>query len=369
MTKKVSNKSLFTGTHFFLHFLLNLICTMDAQDIGDDLFDNSYLHEIRIVSDKTNNLWESINRDYVMVNISVDDLVLDSVGLRLKGFTSSASAQKPLKIDIDEYVSGKRYDGLKKFNLHNNFMDSSLQREPIAYDLYRRVGLPSPRTAYAEVYVDEVFRGIYSIVEQIDKTFLKSNFPSSNGSLYKGATGLVGLSVDVKEGTIDEFDRFSRNSNAANLADFINLDNYLKQLATDIIIGDWDSYGYHRHNFYIYYETKSDRLNFINWDHNYAFTADEKDMDLYPLGTFPSSVNLIEAPTLKTRYEVTLCELLKYVVDPKYIRDLAYHNLTIINSNKNNVLADDPEPIIEYIAMRSQRLRDALTHIGMNCTD
>jgi hypothetical protein len=354
---------------FLFASLLNLNTSIGAQDNGDELFDNSYLHEIRIESDSIVDLWNAISRAYVMVNVTVDGNALDSVGLRLKGFTSSVSPQKPLKIDINEYVSGKKYDGLKKFNLHNNFMDSFLQREAVAYNLYRKAGLPSPRTAYAEVYVDDMFRGVYSITEQIDKTFLDQNFPSNKGSLYKGATGFAGLSVGLKEGTLSEFDAFNNNLTAANLSDFVNLNSYLKQLATDIIIGDWDSYAYHRHNFYIYYEPKSQLLNFLNWDHNYAFAADERNMDLYPSGTYPSANNLIEDRTLKPMYEQTMCELLTYLVEPSYITDLLTHNHNIINSNSNGVLADDPRSLIDYIANRSERLQDTLSKLGVNCGD
>ncbi|MFT4537138.1 MAG: hypothetical protein ACI9P5_004519 [Saprospiraceae bacterium] len=349
--------------------LFGFCITISAQNVGDALFDNSYLHEIRIESDSIENLWNAISRDYVMVNVVVDGIALDSVGLRLKGFTSAGSLQKPLKIDVNEYVSGKRYDGLKEFNLHNNFKDSYLQKDAVAYKLYNRAGLPSPRTSYAEIFVDGFFRGIYSTTEQIDKVFLKQNFPSGKGSLYKGPTGFAPRSVVLKEGSMDEFNRFKSNASASNLGDFVNLDHYLKQLAVDIIIGDWDSYAYDRHNYYIYYEPTSERLNFLNWDHNYAFSADEKDMDLYPIGTYPSSYNFIDDPTLKSKYEKTICELLIYLVEPLYITELTTHNYNIINSTSQQVIVDDPKLLIDYIALRSQRLKDALNKLGVDCDE
>ncbi len=349
--------------------LFGFSITVSAQNSGDALFDNSYLHEIRIESDSIEDLWNAISREYVMVNVIVDGNALDSAGLRLKGFTSAGSLQKPLKIDVNEYVSGKRYDGLKEFNLHNNFKDAYLQRDAVAYKLYNRAGLPSPRTSYAEVFVDGVFRGVYSTTEQIDNVFLKNNFTSGKGSLYKGPTGFAPRTVVLKEGSMDEFNRFKNNASASNLGDFVNLDHYLKHLAVDIIIGDWDSYAYDRHNYYLYYEPTSERLNLLNWDHNYAFSADEKDMDLYPKGTYPSPYSFIDDPTLKSMYEQTMCELLTYLVEPLYITDLITHNYNIIKSTSHLVIVDDPRPLIDYIALRSQRLRDTLTKMGVDCDE
>ncbi len=347
--------------------MLNLVLT--AQKDGNQLFDNSFLHQIKIQSNSIPNLWDAITRDYVLVNVTIDGNNVDSVGIKLKGSTSAHDEQKPLEIDLNEYVSGKKYNGLKKFELHNNYMDSYLQRESLAYELYRRAGLPSPRTAYAEVYVNNVFRGVYSITETIDKTFLNHNFPSSGGSLYKGVFGDRGFSVELKEGTMAEFDNFKSNLQATTLEDYVNLEDYLKQLATDIIVGDWDSYAYYRHNFYIYYETKSERLNFINWDHNNAFRAKPKENDLYPVGTFPAFNNLIENPLLRPKYEQTLCELLSYLIDTNYISNFVTNNYSIISSNAHGIVAADPAPLIAYITERKQRFTETLIDSGVACTE
>ena len=100
----------------------------------------------------------------------IDGKTIDSVGVKLRGTTSAHDEQKPMEVDLNEFVKGQEYDGLKKFLLRNNYEDPTLQREPLAFEIYRRAGLPSPRTAYAEVYVDGVFRGIYTLTEEIDKS-------------------------------------------------------------------------------------------------------------------------------------------------------------------------------------------------------
>jgi len=108
-------------------------------------------------------------------------------------------------------------------------------------------------------------------------------------------------------------------------------------------------------------------LNFINWDHNYAFAAEEHEGELYPIGTYPSRDNLIEDPQLKSLYEQTICELLTYLVDPDYISELVNHNYSIISGNENGVIPADPSPLIEYISKRSQRLEKALSDMRVSC--
>jgi hypothetical protein len=354
--------------------ILNLFnCNINAQNGGRELFDNSLLHQIKFESSTSSGqeLWNSLTDSYTMVNITIDGTIVDSVGVRRKGFTSNASPQKPLKIDINRFIDAKKFDGLKKFNLHNNFKDDYLQRERLAYEIYRRAGLPSPRTSYAEVYFDDTFVGLYSVVEQIDKTFLKHNFPSNNGSLIKAEPpGFVpGIMLEVKEGTMDEFNQFRNNVNANNLGSYVNLRNYLKQLAVDIIIEDWDGYSFNRHNFYMYFETKSELLNLINYDHNYAFAIEDPNNFLYPLGTFPTITNMIDDPILKSMYEQTLCELLSYLLDSDFILAETSSNFSLLNTNNNGVKAKDPNSLVQYIANRKTWLQDTLTALQVNCPE
>jgi spore coat protein CotH len=58
-------------------------------------------------------------------------------------------------------------------------------REKICYNLLRESGVKAPRVSFAKVYLNNVYWGLYSIVEQVDKTFLKENFRNKNGNLYK----------------------------------------------------------------------------------------------------------------------------------------------------------------------------------------
>src|SRR2546429_8300524 len=151
---------------------------------------------------------------FVKAQISFDGETLHDVDLRMKGNSSSASAEKPLhvplKIDFNRFVPGQHFHGLSTLNLHNNAFDHSQMREHLTYAIFREAGLPASRTAYARVFLsipgkyDRKEIGLYSIVEEVDKEFLKSRFPSTKGLLMKPETisfGLRDLGDDWKDYT------------------------------------------------------------------------------------------------------------------------------------------------------------------------
>ena len=58
-------------------------------------------------------------------------------------------------------------------------------RDALSYKIMRDVGLAAPRTSFAKVYLNGSYWGLYLIVEQVNKTFLKQHFADNDGNLYK----------------------------------------------------------------------------------------------------------------------------------------------------------------------------------------
>ena len=186
---------------------LGLIClfaNLSYAQTGETLFDDTEMHEIRIdapgddfyntlASNHESYLHAGADKVYEKAELTIDDFVLpDSVGVRFKGetsFTEVFTEKKPIKIDINRFADDQKYEDLKKFNLHNARADASMVREKICYDLLRKGGSNAPRVSFAKVYINDVYWGVYSIVEQIDKTYLKENFDNKDGNLYKSSSG------------------------------------------------------------------------------------------------------------------------------------------------------------------------------------
>src|SRR5439155_1362366 len=97
-------------------------------------------------------------------------------------------------IDLNQFQKGQKLAGMSQLNLHNSVRDPSFMNEAVAYRLFRDGGVPAPRTAYAKVYITvpgkfgRKFFGLYDLVEDVGKEFVKERFGTSTGALLKPVT-------------------------------------------------------------------------------------------------------------------------------------------------------------------------------------
>lgn len=249
---------------------------------------------------------------WVTSTITFNDITWEHVGIRFKGNSSLTSAYSSgidklsFKLDFDEFedlypeIDNQRFYGFKQLNLNNNYDDASLMREKIGADLFREFGLTSAQTTFAVVNVDygegSQFFGVYTLVEEIDDTAIESQYDEDSGNLYKPD----GTAASFAEGTFDAAQMDKKNNEEDNdysdvealyqainsdlrlsdtdawkedLEDILDVDIFLKWLAANTIIQNWDTYGNMTHNFYLYNNPDSDQLEWIPWDNNEAFGA------------------------------------------------------------------------------------------------
>ena len=133
------------------------------------------------------------------------------VGIRVKGNSSlqttySSGIKKfSFKLDFDQFedtypnIKDQRFYGFKQLNLNNNFDDKSLMREKVAGDLFREFGLPVAKSAYYEVYINyqgkSQYFGLYTLVEEVDNTVIKTQFVDGDGNLYKPEGSAAGFAL------------------------------------------------------------------------------------------------------------------------------------------------------------------------------
>ena len=76
-------------------------------------------------------------------------------------------------------------DGMSTVNLIYEYHDRFPLTEHLAFEVYRKAGLPAPRTDYVRVWVDGRPHGFQLLVEQPNKSFLRRNGYDAGGELYK----------------------------------------------------------------------------------------------------------------------------------------------------------------------------------------
>lgn len=257
-------------------------------------------------------------------------VVIDSVGLRLKGNTSRRrpegdtgelhSATNPdwhhshFGLDFSKYRDDQRFKGLDKINLKWFKDDATYVREIYCYDLFRRFGCwTAPKASYCRVYIkvqgDEApaYFGVYSMIENIDEVFITKNqlkFGPGIGFLWKGgwsgsrnanfvsteSIGVEDVDINPALSVYYAYDLKTRKDELpaakAQLLQFISdlntktgtefqtwieqkmdLPLFLKTYATNVVLGMWDDYWVNGNNFYFYFATNG-KAYFIPYDYD-----------------------------------------------------------------------------------------------------
>jgi len=234
------------------------------------------------------------------------------VGVRFKGNSSLQTSWQngilklSFKLDFDEFedeypqIDNQRFYGFKKLSLKNNYSDTSFLREKVASDIFRDANMPVSNTAFYQVYVDigdgngSKYFGLYTLVEEVDDTVIDTQFSNSDGNLYKPEDG----SADFVANTFSSND-FTKKTNEdiadwsdikalftalhdttrttesstwrVNLEKVFDVNHFLKYLALNGIIQNWDTYGRMTHNYFLYNNPENSKLTWIPWDNNEAF--------------------------------------------------------------------------------------------------
>lgn len=340
-------------TTLTLVFLFCLSRAMYGQS-GQTTFDDSYIHEIRVYFQEPN-FWQILTDNYFLENdndpstinlslkaeVIIDGQEVSEVGVRQKGFFSNwgsgAALKKPLKLDFNEFNPEGKHDGLKSLNLQNAFKDPSFMRDVLSYQILRDFGVAAPRTAYAKVFLNDTYWGLYVMVESVNKTFLKEHFGNNDGNLYKANwTSLHYLGTN-QEAYFEDFElktnelendwsrlikflkvvnQTPNNTFRDSLSKYMNLESYFKTLAVDVTIQNWDSHFDHGRNFYLYDNPVDGKFYWIPWDYNLAFATsfDYYDIALVTLRAQPDYDKILPKKVLsntllRKEYLETACKL------------------------------------------------------------
>jgi spore coat protein CotH len=182
-----------------------------SQDEGSSPFADDRVVTVRITMDDED--WALMQKnaraeEYAKADFWFGDELTPDVAVRPKGnssLNSAANRNSPrfsLKVDFNFFNSARTFNGLKKVNLNNGFSDPTLIRETLGYELFEQMGLPTPRTCFVDLWINDTHLGVYTMVEQIDKTFLQQHFTDATGNLYKPempASYLNWTEADLKE--------------------------------------------------------------------------------------------------------------------------------------------------------------------------
>ena len=230
--------------------------------------------------------------------------------VQIRGQTSSQNAQKNYKIELKK--NKETWRGQRTINLNKHMTEGMRFRNKLAYDLIR--GIPQMvglRTQFVHLYVKDNTEesggkfedyGIYTQVEQLNKTALKSHGLDSNGQLYKiNSFEFYRYEDIIKKEDDAGYDKtafekmleIKGDSDHTKLIDMltdlndysIGIEDVLKEhfdeenivywMAFQILMGNVDT---QNRNVYLYSPLNSDIWYFIAWDNDGCLMRPEYEL-------------------------------------------------------------------------------------------
>jgi spore coat protein H len=236
---------------------------------GQIFFQQDRLHVVDITVEATH--LDQLDTDLdnrVPCTITYDGETIANAGIRKKGqSTLQPLAEKPsFSVKLDEFEQGADIDGVQKFQLNNSVKDDSYLAEPVAYLTYLRAGVPAPRTALAVVRFNGETKGIYVVVEGVNKRFLRHAYGDGNGNLYEGPWDFTADVADadlkdIEDGrTREDLQAFSDAVMGASdeqllaaIEPHLDIDEMYTTIAIEMALCLWDGYTIAAWNFYFYH--------------------------------------------------------------------------------------------------------------------
>lgn len=336
--------------------------------------------------DKNSKNEDCVHADFEMKKGS-NTWQISDIGMRLRGNTSRRRPQvgekyyqAHFKLDFEEWLddSGeerKLAGCMKGLNLKRFKEDPTYVREVFGYNYFRKNGIwTAPRAGYAHVFINikekdgttkELNYGVYAMIEEINKQFLKEraeslqttgtlgggNFSDNKGDLWKccwQSSNGPSMSTDydvyrsfgVEEIFLDEsrslrydydlktnkdelsdarnnFIDFIEELNSLNSEEEIktfyeskmDVDLFLKTYACNVLLGMDDDYWRNHNNYYFYFD-KNGKAYFIPYDYDnilgtncFTDTATKNSLD-WGEGVYeaPLIEKLLSVPEFKQKY-------------------------------------------------------------------
>jgi CotH kinase protein len=237
------------------------------------------------------------------------------------------------RVILDPAGHDNRLAGMNRINLKGMWNDPSQMREALAWRLFGQADVPAPRHTYAKFAFDTTYRGLFSVIEQVDKRFLKDRFGENHlGNLYKaGCRDIGGATLAYRTGpdgddsgrqyyipgaaehtyrlrtnknnpeanTYDDLACFIRTINGVGLPGgrerfdtdafresvdgIMDAEAFLRWAVVNLLLGSWDNYYATPSNFYLYNSGPagaakdfmgSPYFHFIPWDYDNCLGID-----------------------------------------------------------------------------------------------
>jgi len=340
----------------------------------------------------------------------------EDIGLRLRGNTSRNKEKKSFRVSFNTFQEGGKFYGLEKMNLNAEVNDPSMVRSKLSWNVFRKLGIPAARSNHILLYINSKFYGVYNNTEHIDENFINARFGTNDGNLYKctypadlaylgenpddykiGEQGdrVYNLNTNIEwddygdlSALISTIDRYSGTRFMEETEQLMNIQQYLKVMAVDVMIANWDGYIGNINNYYLYRDQITGRMEYIPYDLDNTWGLDWLGVDwteqsIYAWARDERSLydKIMEQQSYRGQFTAYVKVLADYMVsdelvqevlrwrsqisswidqDPYYSLDFGYSYSDYLNALSTGIPGKWwlPYGVLEYASLRAASARD-----------
>ena len=241
-----------------------------------------------------------------------------------------------LKVDFDDLVPGQEWNGHRKLSLENgapNFDGSTVFREGLSWQLMARSGLIGGTGVWVRLHVNGVLIGVFTRVEEVDRSFLRRHLGEDDWFLYKYDPELADQGYRrrlTREGEPDPFEEglcyppigytcAMPAETPADLAERLDVHQLLTLAAVNALIGNTDGPFRMQSNAF-WYSSPRPRIYFP-WDLDLAF-RDDPAADPHGGLSSPLEAFFFRDPALRAQFDTILRRLVDDAFHPEALEEL-----------------------------------------------
>ena len=316
-------------------------------------------------------------------SLTINGQHLNGIGARYKGNASfnlmRGSLKRNMKIKLDWANKDQNYNSVETLNLNAGGLDPSKLRDVFSYWLFREAGVPAPRTTFAEMTLtipgryEKEHLGLYTIVEQVNKSFLKDRFESKKGLLMK-PEGIASVEYHgddwrfyahlyrpdnqpslAQSTRVMDFANVVNLSNAKQFRDsissYLDIDGFLRFIAVNALIVNLDTLLAMPQNYYLHLSKDTNKFVFFPWDLDISFAgwplggkpADQMKLSLvHPHSSDAHKLidRLLAMESVKLRYDKIISQLVEGIFSKEQlIKKFEKLERTILDSRERDTAA------------------------------
>lgn len=241
--------------------------------------------------------------DWTHADFEFGGVAFTNVAARVKGNALSLSEPtRSYKVDLNKFVPGQKLGGLDELTFSSLVGDYAGLCEALAYEFLRDAGVPAPRTAYVWLSASVTTQweqkplGLFLMEEAVDNEFAAERFGSKATPIFKPVTyklfehlgdewsayaaiyDLKTKATPEQQRRVIDFARLVSSSTdvefAARAGDYLDLDEFARFLAGQVLLPNYDGILARGQNFYMYLDPRSNKFGFIPWDLDAAWGQD-----------------------------------------------------------------------------------------------